>query len=424
MNTVLFYIIIFLTNVIQGITGFAGTILAMPPSLILVGYDVAKPILNVLGILAGVYVFVTQWKHVDWKQLKKVVIVMAIGIFGGFFLKNALAGYDAVLYKFLGIFVIFLAIHGFYSIYGQRQRDTKEKSSWKSMLLLIGAGIVHGMFVSGGPLLIGYLSNEIKEKTSFRATISTVWIILNSMILVQDIVTIARDTSGDSLHKRGYRPAAGKAPISETLAAALIMLTPWRGDRILVDPFCGSGTFPIEAAMIAANIAPGMNRKFTAQKWTNIIDKQLWYDAVDEAEDMINLDVETDIQGFDIDADVIRKARSNAENAGVEKLIHFQERSVADLSHHKKYGFIITNPPYGERLEDKETLPGIYSAFGRQFAKLDSWSAYMITSYEDAVKYFGRKPDKNRKIYNGMLKTYFYSFQGPKPPKKEKGQER
>ena len=155
--------------------------------------------------------------------------------------------------------------------------------------------------------------------------------------IMKDIVTIALDTSGDSLHKRGYRPAAGKAPISETLAAALIMLTPWRGDRILVDPFCGSGTFPIEAAMIAANIAPGMNRKFTAQKWTNIIDKQLWYDAVDEAEDMINLDVETDIQGFDIDADVIRKARSNAENAGVEKLIHFQERSVSDLSHHKKY---------------------------------------------------------------------------------------
>ena len=241
---------------------------------------------------------------------------------------------------------------------------------------------------------------------------------------MKDEFTVGIDSTGESLHKRGYRQSTTKAPISETLASALIMLTPWKKDRILVDPFCGSGTFPIEAAMIAANIAPGMNRKFTAQKWTNIIDKQLWYDAVDEAEDMINLDVETDIQGFDIDADVIRKARSNAENAGVEKLIHFQERSVADLSHHKKYGFIITNPPYGERLEDKETLPGIYSAFGRQFAKLDSWSAYMITSYEDAVKYFGRKPDKNRKIYNGMLKTYFYSFQGPKPPKKEKGQER
>ena len=244
------------------------------------------------------------------------------------------------------------------------------------------------------------------------------------IFLLKDEVMVTLDTSGDSLHKRGYRTLTSKAPLTETLAASLLMLTPWRPDRILVDPFCGSGTFPIEAAMIAANIAPGMNRKFTAQKWTNIIDKQLWYDAVDEAEDMINLDIETDIQGFDIDADVIRKARSNAENAGVEKLIHFQERSVADLSHHKKYGFIITNPPYGERLEDKETLPGIYSAFGRQFAKLDSWSAYMITSYEDAVKYFGRKPDKNRKIYNGMLKTYFYSFQGPKPPKKEKGQER
>ena len=242
--------------------------------------------------------------------------------------------------------------------------------------------------------------------------------------IVKDIVTIGLDTTGESLHKRGYRKFTAPAPVTETLAAAMILLSPWHADRMLIDPFCGSGTFPIEAAMIAVNIAPGMNRKFTAQKWTNIIDKQLWYDAVDEAEDMINLDVETDIQGFDIDADVIRKARSNAENAGVEKLIHFQERSVSDLSHHKKYGFIITNPPYGERLEDKETLPGIYSAFGRQFAKLDSWSAYMITSYEDAVKYFGRKPDKNRKIYNGMLKTYFYSFQGPKPPKKEKGQER
>lgn len=240
--------------------------------------------------------------------------------------------------------------------------------------------------------------------------------------IMKDMVTIALDTSGDSLHKRGYRPSAGKAPISETLAAALIMLTPWRKDRILVDPFCGSGTFPIEAAMIAANIAPGMNRKFTAQKWTNIINKQLWYDAVEEAEDMIDLNIETDIQGFDIDADVIRKARNNAENAGVEKLIHFQERSVSELSHHKKYGFIITNPPYGERLEDKETLPAIYSAFGKQYSKLDSWSAYMITSYEDAIRYFGRKPDKNRKIYNGMLKTYFYSFQGPKPPKRDNRQ--
>lgn len=238
------------------------------------------------------------------------------------------------------------------------------------------------------------------------------------VFILKDEVTLALDTTGESLHKRGYRKLTGKAPVSETLAAALIMLTPWNKDRILVDPFCGSGTFPIEAAMIAANIAPGMNRRFTSLRWTNIINNELWDNAVEEAEDLINLSIDTDIQGFDIDENVIKIARSNAANAGVEDLIHFQARSVSELSHHKKYGFIITNPPYGERLEDKETLPAIYSAFGKQFAKLVSWSAYMITSYEDAVKYFGRKADKNRKIYNGMLKTYFYSFMGPKPPKR------
>lgn len=235
----------------------------------------------------------------------------------------------------------------------------------------------------------------------------------------KDVVTIGLDTSGDSLHKRGYRPVAGKAPISECLAAALIKLTPWNKDRILIDPFCGSGTFPIEAAMIAANIAPGLNRSFTAEKWENIIKKQEWYDAVTEANDSIIRGIETDIQGYDLDGSVIEVARANAVNAGVDGMIHFQQRGVDKLSHAKKYGFIITNPPYGERLEDKETLPAIYKTFGEQFAKLDSWSAYMITSYEDAVKYFGRKADKNRKIYNGMLKTYFYSFLGPKPPKRK-----
>ena len=234
----------------------------------------------------------------------------------------------------------------------------------------------------------------------------------------KDEAIIALDTSGESLHKRGYRKNTSKAPISETLAAALIMLTPWNKDRILVDPFCGCGTFPIEAAMIAANIAPGMNREFTAENWTNFIDKKLWYKAVNEAYDIMNEDVDTDIQGYDLDGDVIKIARRNAENAGVANLIHFQQRDVAKLSHPKKYGFIITNPPYGERLEEKEALPAIYSALGRQFAQLDSWSAYVITSYQDIEKYFGRKADKNRKIYNGMLKTYFYSFIGPKPPKK------
>lgn len=236
--------------------------------------------------------------------------------------------------------------------------------------------------------------------------------------ILKDVVTIALDTTGNSLHKRGYRPEAGKAPISECLAAALIKLTPWNKDRILIDPFCGSGTFPIEAAMIAANIAPGLNRDFTAESWSGIIPKKEWYEAVTEANDMVNTNIETDIQGYDLDGDVIKIAGRNAENAGVANLIHFQQRDVAKLSHPKKYGFIITNPPYGERLEEKEALPAIYSALGRQFAQLDSWSAYVITSYQDIEKYFGRKADKNRKIYNGMLKTYFYSFIGPKPPKK------
>lgn len=240
------------------------------------------------------------------------------------------------------------------------------------------------------------------------------------VFLMKDIVTIGIDTSGQSLHKRGYRPAAGKAPISETLAAALIMLTPWKGDRILVDPFCGSGTFPIEAAMMAANIAPGMNRSFTAETWTNLIDRKYWYRAADEAEAGIDDSIETDIQGYDADGEVVKTARKNAENAGVAHMIHFQQREVKDLSHPKKYGFIITNPPYGERLEEKERLPGLYREFGESFKRLDSWSAYMITSYEDAERYFGRKADKNRKIYNGMLKTYFYQFLGPKPPRQNR----
>ena len=236
--------------------------------------------------------------------------------------------------------------------------------------------------------------------------------------LIKDQVTIGIDTTGVSLHKRGYRIRTAKAPITETLAAALIMLTPWKGDRILVDPFCGSGTFPIEAAMMAANIAPGMNRSFLAEEWTNLIPKKAWYRAGDEAGDLMNDQIETDIQGYDIDKNMVASARENARNAGVDHLIHFQTRPVSELRHPGKYGFIITNPPYGERIEEKANLPVLYGQIGEVFRGLDTWSKYMITSYEDAEKYIGRKADKNRKIYNGMLKTYFYEFAGPKPPRR------
>ena len=238
------------------------------------------------------------------------------------------------------------------------------------------------------------------------------------VFLYKDMVTVGIDTSGESLHKRGYRPLTSKAPITETLAAALILLTPWNRDRILVDPFCGSGTFPIEAAMMAANMAPGMNRSFLAEEWRNVIKRKCWYEAMDEAGDLVEEDVQVDIQGYDVDGDIVKAARSNAQSAGVDHMIHFQQRPVSALSHPKKYGFIISNPPYGERIEEKENLPALYREIGERFAALDAWSMYLITSYEDAQKYIGRKADKNRKIYNGMLKTYFYQFMGPKPPRR------
>ena len=237
---------------------------------------------------------------------------------------------------------------------------------------------------------------------------------------LKDEAVVGIDTSGESLHRRGYRRLTSKAPITETLAAALIMLTPWRGDRILVDPFCGCGTFPIEAAMMAARMAPGVNRSFTAENWKNLVARKLWYEAVTEAGDQADEGIKTDIQGYDIDPDMVKAARENAREAGVDHLIHFQARPVSELRHPKKYGFLITNPPYGERLEEREALPGLYREIGEAFSRLDDWSMYLITGYEDAERYIGRKADKNRKIYNGMLKTYFYQFLGAKQPRRQK----
>ena len=235
---------------------------------------------------------------------------------------------------------------------------------------------------------------------------------------MKDVATVGIDTSGVSLHKRGYRQMTVKAPITETLASALIMLTPWNKDRILVDPFCGSGTFPIEAAMIAAVWAPGITRSFLSEHGNHIVPLNCGFAAIEEPHDRINLHIETDIQGYDIDAEALKAARSNAKMAGVDRLIHFQQRAVKDLSHPKPYGFLITNPPYGERLEEKAALPQLYREIGESFNRLDKWSMYLITSYDRAENDIGKKADKNRKIYNGMLKTYYYQFLGPKPPRR------
>ena len=237
--------------------------------------------------------------------------------------------------------------------------------------------------------------------------------------LVNDRVTVGLDSSGASLHKRGYRTSPVIAPISETLAASLIGLTPWHADRILVDPFCGSGTFPIEAALMAAKAAPGMSRSFDGERWTNFIPAASWKRVREEAKDLADYSIRPDIQGYDIDPKAVKAARENAEKAGVSDMIHFQVRDVKDLHHPKKYGFLITNPPYGERLEDRSELPALYKTIGEAYRGLDSWSMYLITSWEEAERYLGRKADKNRKLYNGMIRTYFYQYLGPRPPKKE-----
>ena len=242
--------------------------------------------------------------------------------------------------------------------------------------------------------------------------------------ILKDVATICLDTTGVPLHKRGYRKMTVKAPVSETLAAGILLLTPWRRDRILVDPFCGSGTFPIEAAMIGANMAPGMKRSFMAQTWKELVPASCWRQAFEEARDLVQPEGKMDIQGYDIDPLAVKAALENSRAAGTDRWIHFQQRPVSQLAHSGRYGFLVTNPPYGERLEEKEALPGLYRQLGERFAALDGWSLYLLTAYEDAERYIGRKANKNRKIYNGMLRTYLYQFLGPKPPGKGKEQRR
>ncbi len=235
--------------------------------------------------------------------------------------------------------------------------------------------------------------------------------------ILKDMVSIYLDTSGVGLHKRGYRRVSNAAPIKETLAAGIVDLARVRQDSVVCDPFCGSGTIPIEAAMMGQKIAPGVLRNFRAESFRERIPEKLWKNAREEARSLERRERKFQIQGFDIDRDMIRTARQNAEMAGVADRIHFQAKPVKELASPKKYGFIITNPPYGERLEEKEALPALYREIGDAYRRLDSWSCFLITSYEEAQRDFGRQADKNRKIYNGMLKTYFYQFLGPKPPR-------
>lgn len=242
--------------------------------------------------------------------------------------------------------------------------------------------------------------------------------------ILNDLVTLTLDTSGAGLHKRGYRKLSAAAPLKETLAAAMIDLSRWHPDRLLIDPFCGSGTIPIEAAMIALNQAPGLHREFDAEKWP-VIPPKLWAGARTEAQDLIKRDLELKIRGTDINSEVLSLARYHARQAGVDGKIHFQQMPVAKLQTKEKYGFLVCNPPYGQRLEDINTVEKLYREMGSTLKKnLETWSFYVLTSHKEFERLFGRKADKRRKLYNGRIETHFYQFFGPKPPRRNDMTER
>lgn len=234
----------------------------------------------------------------------------------------------------------------------------------------------------------------------------------------KDKVVLSIDTSGTALYKRGYKEKSNKAPIRETLAAGLVYLTPWRAGRVLVDPMCGSGTILIEAAMIGMNMAPGLNREFISEKWRTI-DKKIWWDTRKEAFELLKDDEDFIIYGYDIDPESIKIAKHNAELAGVENYIKFEVGDATKFTSDEEYGFLISNPPYGERLEDEESIKILYKELGYMCRKLKNWSYFIITSFEEFEYEFGQDSTRKRKLYNGMLKTYYYQYLGPKPPRKE-----
>ncbi len=228
--------------------------------------------------------------------------------------------------------------------------------------------------------------------------------------IIKDIATIYIDTSGENLYKRGYREKSVLAPMRETLAYSMIDLSFWRGDRMFLDPFCGSGTLPIEAALYATNTAPGIKRRFVAETWRNHIPKSMWNDARAEAKENINHSTKTMIYASDIDPEAIEIAKKNAENAGVADKIHFSVCDVANIKPFKEKGVIICNPPYGERLLDAKLCERLYRTMGRKFAEFPQAKKFILTSHEKFEPLYGTFADKRRKVYNGMLKCYIYQY--------------
>lgn len=235
--------------------------------------------------------------------------------------------------------------------------------------------------------------------------------------LLKDIATLTIDTSGAGLHKRGYRKLAGEAPLKETLAAAMINLSYWKGERALIDPCCGTGTIPIEAAFIGMNRAPGLKRNFVAETWPNI-DQKYWQSAREEAYDLYQPDQKLYIYGSDIDPKALHLARVHTEDAGLTDKIFFQRLPASEVRSRFQYGHLITNPPYGERLGEQEEVKELYRDLGQVLQKLETWSLHLLTTDKHPELLIGRRWDKSRKLYNGRLECHYYQFFGPKPPKK------
>lgn len=231
--------------------------------------------------------------------------------------------------------------------------------------------------------------------------------------LLKDMVTLTLDTSGVGLHKRGYRIGQGEAPLKETLAAALVLLTNWQPDEPFIDPFCGSGTIPIEAALIGQNIAPGFNREFASEEWPWIKRKH-WDEALNEAEDLAKYDQPLDITGSDISHKLIQIAGENAMEAGLSDLITWKQMQVSDLTIKSENGYLVSNPPYGERLSEREEVIQMYQDLGRIMNEHPSWSVYIITAYETFEKEYGKQATKKRKLFNGFIQTNYYQYFGNK----------
>ncbi|MES9682883.1 class I SAM-dependent RNA methyltransferase [Gottfriedia acidiceleris] len=254
---------------------------------------------------------------------------------------------------------------------------------------------IQGMLIEDGPL--------------FRVEVS----------ILKDIVTLTIDTTGrEGLHKRGYRVDQGEAPLKETLAASLVLLTNWNADLPFVDPFCGSGTIPIEAALIGHNIAPGSFRSFASEDW-HWIGKKRWNEARQEAEDLANYDQKLEIIGSDIDHRMINVSKANADEVGLSDSIAFKQMQVKDFTTKSEYGYVVTNPPYGERLNDRPYVEKLYSDMGNVFTKLDTWSVYLLTSHEGFEQFYGKPATKKRKLFNGFIKTDYYQYFGKRPPRIE-----